>query len=125
MQLVNSREDTIALFRAKRAVPWSREMNPLGLHRTAATSCSSHQLLPAGHEAFTSTLNALCIIVSPSDRRPLSRSSPGRTGTRDIYRGNRTQFSRTVGASPPPLGSGKLGGGPPLVKNKFKKGLTS
>ena len=43
-----------------------------------------------------------------------------RTGTRDIYRGNRTQFSRTAEALLPAEGAWKLGGGASLVKHQFK-----
>jgi hypothetical protein len=69
---VNSWEDLLPLLRAEQAVPSSRAMGPQGLHHTAATRGSSHQPLPAEHEAFTSMLNALCIIVSPSNLRSLS-----------------------------------------------------
>ena len=79
------------------------------------------QPLPAGHRAFTSMLNAPCIIVSPTVLRCLFRAASlrGRTGTRDIYRGNRTQFSRTAEASAPSEGRRNLGVGGGPVKNYF------
>jgi hypothetical protein len=54
---------------------------------------------PLADRGVISTLNAFAFV---SLRSPAKGSEW--TGTRDVYRGNRTQFSRTVGASPPPSG---------------------
>ena len=51
-----------------------------------------HRLCRASH----SSANALCSFVSTFVSQQ-SRLRPGGTGTRDVYRGNRTQFSRTEG----------------------------
>jgi hypothetical protein len=72
------------------------------------------------HQAFPPHVKRShrCIIIFASSSRPpcfslpLSRSQNrrGRTGTRDIYHGNRTQFSRTAEASAPSGGRRNLGG---------------
>jgi len=76
-----------------------------------------------GKRRSHSTLNALCFVSLARRRHDVTKvidAGCERTGTRDIYRGNRTQFSRTAEALLPAEGAWKLGGGASLVKHQFK-----
>jgi hypothetical protein len=89
---------------------------------------SSRQVLPPGHEVFTSMLNTLCIIVSLTRRPRLtnqSRNSREWTGPAISIAGIGLSFQGPGRRCCRPEGRRKLGVGAPLVKHDFKKILTS